>query len=98
MPGRVMSSSCGRASVDWFSNPENTYFVLLCVQAAHLLHHRLAKRHISFAEVLSALVLCIRPQAVPALAPFLPWVHLGLVAVQIVGSAFIKRLSPDWGR
>ena len=35
-------------------NPQNTYVALLIVQALHLLHHRLAKRHISFAEVISA--------------------------------------------
>lgn len=36
--------------------PQITYFVQLGVQALHLLHHRLAKRHISFAEVASAAV------------------------------------------
>ena len=36
---------------------------LLIVQALHLLHHRLVKRHISFAEVISALVLCVPPWA-----------------------------------
>lgn len=30
--------------------PQTTYVALLIVQTAHLLHHRLAKRHISFAE------------------------------------------------
>ncbi len=40
---------------------QNTYIALLVVQAFHLLHHRLAKRHISFAEVVSAVVLCIPP-------------------------------------
>lgn len=44
-------------------NPQNTYIALLVVQAFHLLHHRLAKRHISFAEVVSALVLCVPPWA-----------------------------------
>ena len=44
--------------------PAHTYVALLVVQAAHLLHHRLAKRHIS--------------------------------AVQIVGSLWIRKLSPDW--
>ena len=34
--------------------PSFTFAVLLVVQALHLLHHRLAKRHISFAEVLEA--------------------------------------------
>lgn len=37
--------------------PRNTYIALLIVQALHLLHHRLTKRHISFAEVISAFVL-----------------------------------------
>lgn len=31
--------------------PSQSFVVLLVVQALHLLHHRLAKRHISFAEV-----------------------------------------------
>ena len=41
--------------------PELTFTALLIVQALHLLHHRLVKRHISFAEVVSAAVLCIPP-------------------------------------
>ncbi|MGH9943071.1 MAG: hypothetical protein ACRD9R_12020 [Pyrinomonadaceae bacterium] len=77
-------------------NPTDTYFALLIVQAFHLLHHRLTKRHISFAEVVSAAVLCVPPSA-----PLLPaWVlmsaHLTLIAVQIMGSLWIKKLSPDW--
>lgn len=40
---------------------QTTYIALLVVQALHLLHHRLAKRHISFAEVISAIVLCVPP-------------------------------------
>jgi hypothetical protein len=39
--------------------PQTTYFALLLVQTAHLLHHRLAKRHISFAEVASSAILCV---------------------------------------
>jgi hypothetical protein len=34
--------------------PTTTYIALLVVQTFHLSHHRVAKRHISFAEVLSA--------------------------------------------
>ena len=41
--------------------PQSTYIALLIVQALYLLHHRLAKRHISFAEVISAIVLCVPP-------------------------------------
>lgn len=75
--------------------PQNTYIALLVVQALHLLHHRLARRHISFAEVLSGVVLCIPPWAsLPAF--LLMGAHLALIAVQIVGSLWIKRLSPDW--
>ena len=44
--------------------PITTYVVLLVVQALHLFHHRLAKRHISFAEVISAAVLCVPSFAV----------------------------------
>jgi len=75
--------------------PEVTYFALLVTQALHLFHHRLVKRHISYAEVVSALVLCVPPWAA------LPgWIlmgaHLALIAVQIIGSLWIKRLSPNW--
>lgn len=75
--------------------PQSTYTLLLVVQVLHLLHHRLAKRHISFAEVISAGVLCIPPSS-PLPAWLLMGAHLSLSAVQIVGSLWIKRLSPDW--
>ena len=39
--------------------PQVTYFALLIAQTAHLLHHRLAKRHISFTEVISSSILCV---------------------------------------
>lgn len=77
--------------------PQTTYTALLAVQALHLLHHRLAKRHISFAEVVSALVLCIPPW-VPLPAWLLMGAHLILIAVQVVGSLWIGRLSPNWPR
>lgn len=80
----------------WWIEVQNTYFLLLCAQAAHLFHHRLAKRHISFAEVIAGAVLCVRPGTVQIVDGFLPWVHLGLAAVQIVERAFITKLSPDW--
>ena len=75
--------------------PQNTYLALLVVQAFHLLHHRLAKRHISFAEVISALVLCVPPWA-PLPALLLMVTHLSLIVVQVVGSLWIKKLSPEW--
>lgn len=75
--------------------PQLTYVVLLAVQTLHLLHHRLAKRHISFAEVLSSAILCV-----PLTAGLPPWLfmaaHLGMVATQVVGSVWIRRLSPEW--
>ena len=77
-------------------DPQLTYFALLVVQAAHLLHHRLAKRHISFAEVVSAIVLCLPPATVHLPALLVAVVHVALIAVQLVGSIWIKRLSPDW--
>jgi hypothetical protein len=76
-------------------NPQVTYIALLVVQALHLLHHRLTKRHISFAEVVSAVVLCIPPWA-PAPGWLLMAAHLTLIAVQVVGSLWIRKLSPDW--
>ncbi len=75
--------------------PDLTYALLLAVQALHLLHHRLAKRHISFAEVISGAVLCV-PLDAPVPALVLSAAHLSLVAVQVVGSLFIRRLSPSW--
>jgi hypothetical protein len=75
--------------------PQNTYVALLIVQALHLLHHRIAKRHISFAEVVSAIVLCVPPWvALPAW--LLMGSHLALIGVQVIGSLWIKRLSPEW--
>ena len=76
-------------------NPHNTYIALLVVQALHLLHHRLAKRHISFAEVISAVVLCIPPWS-PGPGVLLMILHVTLIAVQLVGSFWIRKLSPDW--
>ena len=75
--------------------PQNTYMALLVVQALHILHHRLAKRHISFAEVISAIVLCVPPWAALPAWSFMT-VHLSLIAVQVVGSLWIKKLSPEW--
>jgi len=77
--------------------PQTTYIALLVVQALHLLHHRLTKRHISFAEVVSAIVLCVPPWS-PVPAWLLMGAHLVLIAVQIVGSVWIKKLSPNWSR
>jgi hypothetical protein len=77
-------------------NPQVTYVALLIVQALHLLHHRLTKRHISFAEVISAGVLCAPPSAVALPAWLFVGVHLTLIVVQIIGSLWIKKLSPQW--
>lgn len=77
--------------------PYNTYLALLIVQALHLLHHRLAKRHISFAEAVSAIVLCVPPWA-PLPAWLFIGAHLTLIAVQVVGSLWINKLSPDWSK
>ena len=75
--------------------PQTTYIALLIVQALHLLHHRLAKRHISFAEVISAVVLCVPPWT-PIPSILLMGIHLSLIGVQLVGSLWIKKLSPEW--
>ena len=74
---------------------QSTYIALLVVQVLHLLHHRLTKRHISFAEVVSAFVLCVRPW-VPLPSWALMGAHLSLIAVQVGGSIWIKKLSPNW--
>jgi len=77
-------------------NPGHTYVALLVVQACHLLHHRLAKRHISFAEFVSAVVLCFPPFLVHLPAAVFVTAHLFLIAVQVVGSLWIRKLSPEW--
>jgi len=76
--------------------PAHTYIALLIVQAFHLLHHRLAKRHISFTEFASAVVLCFPPFVVDLPATLFMSLHIFLIAVQVVGSLWIRRLSPDW--
>jgi hypothetical protein len=78
--------------------PQTTYIALLIVQALHLFHHRVAKRHISFAEVISALVLCVPPWTTSVPVGLLMGAHLILIVVQIVGSLWIKKLSPNWSR
>ncbi len=77
--------------------PQITHIALLVAQALHLFHHRAAKRHISYAEVISALVLCVPPWT-PLPAWLLMGAHLILIAVQVVGSLWIKKLSPNWSR
>ena len=75
--------------------PQVTYFALLLVQTAHLLHHRLAKRHISFAEVVSSAILCV-PLTLALPAWLFMTAHLTMIAAQVVGSVWIRRLSPSW--
>jgi hypothetical protein len=76
-------------------DPQVTYIALLVVQTAHLLHHRLAKRHISFTEVLGSLILCV--PFTPAIPPYLySTVHITIIVIQVVGSIWIERLSPSW--
>ncbi len=75
--------------------PELTYTALLIVQTLHLLHHRIVKRHISFAEVASSAALCVPPTvAIPAV--LLIAAHLALIAIQVIGSVWIRKLSPTW--
>ena len=76
-------------------DPQTSYTILLITQALHLLHHRLAKRHISFAEVISSAILCV-PLSAAIPASLLMTAHLGMAAVQVVGSLWIRKLSPDW--
>ncbi len=71
--------------------PQITYFVLLVVQALHLLHHRVTKRHISFAEVVSAVVLCVPPFAVSLPA----WVFMGMHLILNRHSGRWKHLDQE---
>lgn len=75
-------------------SPETTFMALLVVQALHLLHHRLVRRQISYVEVVAAVVLCI-PTTTGTVPPrLLAATHLTLCAIQVVGSIWIRRLSP----
>ncbi|HEY0915350.1 MAG TPA: hypothetical protein VGE22_10800 [Solimonas sp.] len=77
--------------------PDLTWAALLAVQTLHLLHHLVAKRHISFVEVLTSAVLLIpSPQGAVA-ALLLMILHLGLILVQLIGSVWIRKLSPGCG-
>ena len=72
--------------------PQGAYIALLVVQTAHLLPHRLAKRHISFAKSQAA-ILCV-PLTLGLPAWLYSTAHLAMIAVQIVGSIWIWRLLP----
>ena len=76
--------------------PEHTYMALLVVQALHLFHHRLVKRHISFAETISSVVLCFPPFLVSLPAVVFMTAHITMIAVQVAGSIWIRKLSPSW--
>lgn len=76
-------------------SPETSYATLLVIQAAHLLHHRLVRRQISSVEGSAALVLCVPPTTEFVPASLLVATHLVFCAVQIVGSLWIRRLSPS---
>lgn len=76
-------------------SPETSYAALLVIQAAHLLHHRLVRRQISFVEGSAAVVLCVPPTTEVVPAGLLVAAHLVLCAVQIAGSVWIRRLSPS---
>ena len=77
-------------------SPAHTYVALLVVQTLHLFHHRLVKRHISFAETISSLVLCFPPFLIALPAVVFISAHITMIVVQIVGSIWIRKLSPSW--
>ena len=85
-----------RRKVPLMLTPQTTYIALLVVQTFHLLHHRLARRHISYAEVVSAAVLCLPPFLMSLPGWLFVATHLSLIIIQVVGSVWIKKLSPDW--
>ena len=76
--------------------PAYTYVALAVVQTLHLFHHRLVKRHISFAETISSLVLCFPPFLISLPAVVFMTAHIAMIVIQVVGSIWIKKLSPDW--
>jgi hypothetical protein len=76
--------------------PMHTYMALLIVQALHLFHHRLVKRHISYAETISSVVLCFPPFVIALPAIVFMSAHIALIVIQLAGSIWIQKLSPDW--
>lgn len=77
--------------------PEVTWYALLIVQTVHLLHHLLVKRHISAVEVIASAALLI-PIPVAAIAGLLLMaLHIGLIVIQVIGSIWIRQLSPGCG-
>ena len=77
--------------------PDITWMALLTVQTLHLLHHLLAKRHISVVEVLAGAALLIPVPAGAVAGLLLMILHVGLIIVQLIGSIWIRRLSPGCG-
>lgn len=75
-----------------------SWILLAVVQTGHLLHHRLARRHISFAEVTSSALLLVPPGGGLVTDLVLAAGHATMAAIQVVGSIWIDRLSPDWSR
>ena len=69
--------------------PTHTYVALLVVQALHLFHHRLVKRHISFAEVVSAVVLCFPPFLVQLPSALFVTVHLAVKEIFFCGRKMV---------
>ena len=76
--------------------PTHTYVALLVVQGLHLFHHRLVKRHISYAETISSLVLCFPPFLIALPAVVFISAHMAMIAIQVAGSMWIQKLSPAW--
>ena len=76
--------------------PTLTYEALLVVQGLHLFHHRLVKRHISYAETISSLVLCFPPFLIALPAVVFMSAHIAMIVIQVAGSIWIRKLSPDW--
>lgn len=76
--------------------PAHTYVALLVVQGLHLFHHRLVKRHISYAETISSFVLCFPPFLINLPAVVFMSAHIAMIVIQVAGSIWIQKLSPDW--
>ncbi len=77
--------------------PEITWSALLAIQTLHLLHHLLAKRHISVVEVLTSAALLVPIPSGATAGLLLMILHTGLIVVQLIGSIWIRRLSPGCG-
>ena len=54
------------------------------------------KRHISYAETISSLVLCFPPFLIALPGALFMTAHIAMIVIQVAGSIWIQKLSTGW--